>query len=174
MATASPAHPSPDARIVRAKLTHAEPISALHRLSFDEPWSPYTLRQVLGMPGAFGLLAVPDGDASDGRLAPDSLAAPDLYGFALVRRTVEECELLSLAVAPSRRGQGYGRKLLEAVIASARELAATSLFLEVAEDNAVAQALYRSAGFRPVGRRPGYYRRPKGPPMAALTLALAL
>ena len=77
-------------------------------------------------------------------------------------------------MGPAHRGQGVGRRLLEATIERARTLAAVSLFLEVAEDNDVARTLYRSAGFQPIGRRPGYYRRSAGPPMAALTLALAL
>lgn len=40
--------------------------------------------------------------------------------------------------------------------------------LEVAEDNAAAVALYAAAGFRQVGIRPGYYRRPRGPAVTAL------
>ena len=32
------------------------------------------------------------------------------------------------------------------------------MFLEVAEDNAAARALYRSAGFARAGQRRGYYR----------------
>jgi ribosomal-protein-alanine N-acetyltransferase len=33
------------------------------------------------------------------------------------------------------------------------------MVLEVAQDNGVAIALYRRAGFQVVGRRPNYYRR---------------
>jgi ribosomal-protein-alanine N-acetyltransferase len=44
------------------------------------------------------------------------------------------------------------------------------LFLEVAEDNTVAQRLYTAYGFAMVGRRPDYYRTRHGPPIAALTL----
>jgi ribosomal-protein-alanine N-acetyltransferase len=35
------------------------------------------------------------------------------------------------------------------------------VFLEVRESNQSAQALYLSAGFRPVGQRTAYYRNPK-------------
>lgn len=160
----------PQACIAEAGLAHAEVISALHHLSFDEPWSAFTVRQVLAMPGAFGLLAVPRGAGTTG----DADVAAHLQGFALSRRAADECELLSLAVGPVHRGHGVGRLLLEAVIGRARALSVTSLFLEVAEDNDVARTLYRSVGFHPIGRRPGYYRRASGPPMAALTLALPL
>ena len=42
------------------------------------------------------------------------------------------------------------------------------LFLEVAEDNAAAKALYDRCGFTPIGKRPAYYRR-EGGRVAALT-----
>ena len=44
------------------------------------------------------------------------------------------------------------------------------LYLEVAEDNAAAQRLYRALGFATVGRRPGYYARPEIEAVDALTL----
>jgi len=52
-----------------------------------------------------------------------------------------------LAVAPAYRRRGVARGLLAAVEARARELGCVKLTLEVLEDNAVAQALYRSVGF---------------------------
>ena len=46
-------------------------------------------------------------------------------------------------------------------------------FLEVAEDNAAARALYRAAGWNETGRRRGYYPRPGGA-LDAITLAKPL
>jgi ribosomal protein S18 acetylase RimI-like enzyme len=68
-----------------------------------------------------------------------------------------EAELLRIAVDPAHRGQGHGRKLLEAC---QRELSAeglTQLHLEVRASNAAAIQLYRWCGWKPCGRRPGYY-----------------
>ena len=48
-----------------------------------------------------------------------------------------------LAVLPARRGQGIGRRLLEAVERKARALGCCKVTLEVRDDNATAQALYR-------------------------------
>lgn len=53
-------------------------------------------------------------------------------------------------------------------------MGATRLFLEVAEDNAAARALYDRLGFEPAGRRPRYYSRPNGPAVDALLLVLIL
>jgi ribosomal-protein-alanine N-acetyltransferase len=151
--------------IVPASAPHANVISALHGLCFDDSWSPFTVRQVLGKPGAFGLLAVPEGY---------SVPETDLAGFVLVRLAAGECEVLSLAVGEAWRGRGVGRGLLDAAIDRARTAGATVAFLEVAEDNPAAQGLYRKLGFRVVGRRNDYYKRSHGPAVAALTYSLPL
>jgi ribosomal-protein-alanine N-acetyltransferase len=151
--------------IVPASAPHANVISALHGSCFDDPWSPFTVRQVLGMPGAFGLLAVPEGY---------SVTETDLAGFVLVRLAAGGCEVLSLAVGEAWRGRGVGRALLDAAIDRARATGATVVFLEVAEDNPAAQRLYRKLGFSAVGRRDDYYKRRHGPAVAALTYSLPL
>lgn len=57
-------------------------------------------------------------------------------------------EVAKMAVTVSARGAGIGRKLLERVIAAARELGATRLFLETNRKLTPAIRLYESAGFR--------------------------
>jgi ribosomal-protein-alanine N-acetyltransferase len=91
-------------------------------------------------------------------------------GFALCRVTVDEAELLTIAVAAAERRRGLGRALLAAVIECVRAAGATALFLEVGADNPAAIALYRRNDFRPVGRRSGYYQRGSQPPADALVM----
>jgi ribosomal-protein-alanine N-acetyltransferase len=150
--------------LIAATASHATVIAELHRRCFDEPWSVFTVRQVLAMPGAFGFLAVEEASA---------LAGKGLLGFALGRSAAGECELLSLAVTAGQRRRGVGAALLTAALDRARADGVGRMFLEVAEDNAVAQHLYQQFGFTRVGRRPRYYRRPRGEPMAALTYAVS-
>jgi ribosomal-protein-alanine N-acetyltransferase len=57
---------------------------------------------------------------------------------------------------------------------AARRGDAKRIFLEVAEDNEAALALYRKLGFQEVGRRKRYYARRDGEPADALTMALTL
>ena len=52
-----------------------------------------------------------------------------------------------LAVLPTYRGQGIGRRLLEQVAAKGRALGCCKLTLEVRADNHPAQRLYEAVGF---------------------------
>lgn len=83
-----------------------------------------------------------------------------VVGFAVVRIHPPEMDIVNLAVAPPERGHGLGRLLLKSVIAEAARLAVETVFLEVRESNRAARALYESAGFEPMQRRPGFYRQP--------------
>ncbi|NBZ88546.1 GNAT family N-acetyltransferase [Rhodobacteraceae bacterium CYK-10] len=79
-------------------------------------------------------------------------------GFLMAQVVAGEAELLTLAVDPGARRQGIGRALVAGFLAEARARGAESAFLEVAEGNAPARALYEGQGFAETGRRRGYYR----------------
>jgi ribosomal-protein-alanine N-acetyltransferase len=136
-------------------------VARIHAACFYDAWGPKMLREVLGMPGAFGLAA-----CSGGRGAT--------IGFALARVVADECELLSLGVAPDHRARGVGARLLTASMSRATVAHAAHFFLEVAEDNEPALRLYRSYGLVSVGRRPEYYETESGPRTAALTMRCQL
>jgi len=123
-------------------------LAELHARSFDPAWGPSEIASLLASPGSFGLL-ISRGDAP--------------IGFLLGRAIAGEAEILSLGVLPEARRRGAARALVAAAIDHATSAGATRLFLEVAEDNSEARALYDTAGFRRVGRRVGYYRRADGP-----------
>ena len=93
------------------------------------------------------------------------------HGFALVRVVADEAELLTLAVAPDHRRLGIADGLMRQWM---RDCTATQAFLEVAEDNAAARALYARHGFFETGRRRGYYARPGGDRTDALLMQAAL
>jgi ribosomal-protein-alanine N-acetyltransferase len=101
-------------------------------------------------------------------VAHRAMAGRSLVGFIISRRVLEEAEILSVAVAGSRRGKGLARQLLDLHLRRLAGLGARTVFLEVDEGNQPARRLYRRAGFRNVGRREGYY--PAGQGAAALIL----
>jgi ribosomal-protein-alanine acetyltransferase len=80
------------------------------------------------------------------------------YAAVLVPRGAGDADVLTIAVAEAARGRGIGRALLEHLLAAATARGASRVFLEVRADNPVATALYVSAGFEAVGRRPHYYQ----------------
>lgn len=142
--------------IEKAEAVSASVLAALHAESFGEPWDTAAFARLLAMPGTFALLAL-DGETP--------------CGMVLMRCAADEAEVLTIAASPAVRGKGVGRCLLEAGMAEAAARGARRFFLEVAETNAPARALYARAGFRLAGERPGYYRQ-NGAFVTALTLSL--
>jgi ribosomal protein S18 acetylase RimI-like enzyme len=75
-------------------------------------------------------------------------------GFCSWRQTAtDEAEILNIAVDPAFRRKGVGSALLTGVCEQAQGV----IFLEVAEPNAPAIALYSKRGWEYAGLRPGYY-----------------
>ncbi len=68
-----------------------------------------------------------------------------------------EASLLSMAVVPEMRRLGLGRSLLTQLRQLLRQASCAEVHLEVRVGNIAAQSLYRNFGFRPNGRRTGYY-----------------
>jgi ribosomal-protein-alanine N-acetyltransferase len=151
-------------RLREAGLADVAVLSALHARCFEESWSPQSMLEVMGSPGVRAWIAVVS--------APRSIAPAGLLpvGFAIARAVTDEAELLSIGVIEKCRRQGLATQLLAQVIDFVASRGVEKLFLEVAEDNPGAQALYRAHGFTRVGRRPDYYRGRDGTATAALTL----
>ena len=91
-----------------------------------------------------------------------------LSGFIIIRHTIDQSEILTIVTDPELRQQGIARKLLHTGEQAVRKLGSDIIFLEVAEDNLAAIALYKASAYKPFGRRPAYYRRENGR-IAALT-----
>jgi [ribosomal protein S18]-alanine N-acetyltransferase len=79
------------------------------------------------------------------------------YG-GLVAQPGGPADVLTLAVAADRWGEGIGGALLDGLLAEAARRGCTEIFLEVRVDNDRAQRLYRRRGFTGVGIRRGYYQ----------------
>ncbi len=132
----------------------ADAMAAVHEACFERPWSAAEIDRM--MLEGFGLIC------------------EEAAAFLLARVTLGEAEILTVAVDPSFRFQGHGRRLVEAAVEVARDQAAETIFLEVAADNATAISLYHAAGFQLVGKRPGYYHRAEGSSADALVMKLTL
>lgn len=105
---------------------------------------------------------------------PGMVLTGDDRAFALLRVTLDEAEVLTVATAPEHRRKGLARAVLAQAETAAQALGAAVIFLEVAEDNDAARALYAQAGYAQIGRRPGYYLPKDAAPVAALVLRKAV
>lgn len=94
--------------------------------------------------------------------------------LAIGRLVGPEVELLTLAVHPDARRQGKGGKILREFEAHARKNDAEQAFLEVAEDNLAAIALYFNSGYTMAGHRKNYYSHPGGDKITALVMKRTL
>jgi ribosomal-protein-alanine N-acetyltransferase len=145
--------------ILRAAVrADARVLGEVHAEAFEAPWTGEEILRFAEDRGGLALVAERGGAA---------------LGFILCRLVAGEAEVLSLAVRPAARRQGVAAALLDAALDLTRARAA-SMFLEVAEDNPGAIALYARAGFEPVGRRAGYYARAGAPAVAAIVMRRAL
>ena len=135
-------------------------MSAAFDPAFGEAWNRRQLEDALLLGNCHYELIGEAGDAP----AHGAAAA----GFFLSRHGYEEEELLLFAITPAARRQGLGSRLLERFIAAAVARGASSLFLEMRQDNP-AEQVYRRYGFVPVGRRANYYRTPDGTRLDAIT-----
>lgn len=129
-------------------------LAQLHALCFEtpRPWTEHEFTDLLAMTGVYCCKA-------------------DRDGFAVGRLLLDECELLTLAVAPVARGRGLGRRLLADFETRARMGGARTALLEVSAENLPARHLYETQGYRHAGTRKGYYREPSGHLIDALVLS---
>jgi len=125
---------------------------------FGEAWTRSQLAGILPMSGVSLMLARESGET---------------IGFSLVRSVGDEAELLLIAVAPDHHRRGIGRRMLDDFLERARNDGIARVHLEVREGNP-AVAMYRTAGFSPVGRRRNYYHGVDGKRFDAITLAYHL
>jgi ribosomal-protein-alanine N-acetyltransferase len=136
-------------------------LAAIHASAFARGWSTLDFERLMAERGV-----VTDG-LFLGRVAKPA-------GFVLSRIVLDEAEIITVAIAAEARGRGHARPLLVHHLDALSRRGVARVHLEVEEGNAPALALYRRLHFENTGRREGYYRRPDGTRVAALTMALAL
>jgi ribosomal protein S18 acetylase RimI-like enzyme len=80
-------------------------------------------------------------------------------GFVAATVVGDLLEIAGIAVAPEKRGRGFGRALIRAAIEGARTRTCRAVALQVSTANRAALALYTAEGFRRMRKLPGFYRR---------------
>ena len=122
-------------------------VLAIEEASFSNPTSRAWYEAELARPDVCKVFVI---------RTPDMAVA----GFAAFWKVLDEMHINNLAVHPTCRRRGLGRRLLASVMASAAAMGVRRATLEVRRSNLPAQRLYAAAGFRVAGVRAGYYTQP--------------
>ena len=138
----------------------AAAIAALHAASFRRGWSEQEVEGLLTDRHVIAHRA----------MTGSKMTGSTMAGFIMSRLVEDEAEILSVAVAGSRRGRGLARNLLNLHMRRLAALGTRAVFLEVDEHNAAALKLYDRTGFGEISRRANYYPGAGGKPAAALIL----
>jgi len=132
----------------------ARSMAEIHAVSFERGWDALEMSRHISKDICLGL-----GDP--------------LSCFIICARAADQADILTIATHPDARRQGLGATLLNATLTHLAQTNISTIFLDVAEDNHSAIALYKKAGFQAIGRRPAYYKREKGR-IAALNFSKVL
>ena len=149
--------------VTQAGMECAGLLAAIHAPCFEDAWDSDAMARLLATPGSAAFLATQD-EAGDQQPC----------GFVLVRAAADEMEILTLAVLPHVRRRGVACALLQAVRRHAGQAGTKQIFIEYAQDNQAAHALYESVGFAQNGVRPNYYKNHDGTAGDAITASLPL
>ena len=85
----------------------------------------------------------------------------EIVGHTITMSAVGDMDILSVAVRPSCRRKGIGRKLMDNLIRKACENNINDVFLEVRKSNVAAIYLYEKTGFEKIGERKNFYDLPR-------------
>jgi len=134
-----------DAIIIRKMImADLDQVTAIDQMSFSLPWPARSFHFEL----------------NDNMASRCWVAELDqhIIGMLVAWFIVDELHIATFATHPDYRGRGIGKKLLVHALHAAKEEGAIKSFLEVRENNLVAQNMYRGLGYVEDGRRPQYYK----------------
>jgi [ribosomal protein S18]-alanine N-acetyltransferase len=117
-------------------------VMEITRRSQPRPWGEAVWYEELA--SRFGLYLILEEDGA-------------VSGYVGLKLVSDEAHIMTIAVRPERRRQGFARTLVEAALADPASAGARRVYLEVRQSNAEARALYGSLGFVETGLRLGYY-----------------
>lgn len=154
----------PISDILPLSTAHLAAIETLEAQLFEQPASAEMLASFHGNPASVGYVLIrrdqtPDEESGAG----SDVVSGDIAAYALALNSGLSADLVTIGTALSCQRCGFGRAVLDHLVAALRDMGAHELMLEVAVDNVAARNLYAAAGFATVAVRPGYYRRAGGP-----------
>jgi ribosomal-protein-alanine N-acetyltransferase len=135
-------YPRPALEFVRIQEWHIPIVLEIEREAYLEPWTEGMFRQEVNNPLSQFYVVLFEGT---------------LIGYAGFWEAADEAHITSVTVGREHRGRGFGREELRYILELAAQHGLREATLEVRPSNVRAQNLYKSLGFREIGRRKGYY-----------------
>lgn len=132
--------------VTEMKEIHVPQVAELEKLCFADPWSEKSITSELDNKWALWMVA---------------LEADEVVGYIGSQSTVDEADVMNVAVHPDYRRRGIAESLIESLVTELKNRGSHALMLEVRASNVPAIALYEKLGFFQVGCRKNYYRKPK-------------
>ena len=125
-------------------------IGQVHSLAgkcFTTPWQSASFEYELANKDAILNVAVLDNE---------------IAGYVCLRTMLDVTHIMDIAVAPKMRRSGIGSMLIRSALQQLRRLKQEidNVTLEVRESNIAAIGLYEKIGFKEIGRRKDYYKKP--------------
>ena len=132
--------------ITEMNASHVPQVAALEKICFADPWSEMSIASELQSLWSYWLVA---------------LEEDRVVGYVGSQSSIDEADIMNVAVHPDFRRQGIAEDLINRLVADLKERGIRALLLEVRVSNTPAITLYEKLGFSQVGRRKNYYHNPK-------------
>lgn len=133
---------------------HINAVAQIENDCFSRPWSEASFYEELDNPMSLTIVAIQIDDIS---ALPNKKS---VAGFVNVRIINDEVYINNIAVSKTYRRKGIGTGLLTSLEKIVRKNKALFITLEVRESNSPAISLYKSLGYKTVGKRKRFYRDP--------------
>ena len=130
-------------------ISDLDSIADLLESKFDDFWNYNILKEEL------------QADNSKYIVAKNSITGK-ILGFAGIKIILDDAEIMNIVTRKDFRNLGIGSKLLSYLIDICTSLNLNSIFLEVHENNKIAQNLYNKYGFKNIYLRKNYYNNNAG------------
>ena len=126
--------------------SHVGEIARLEKECFSTPWSEDGLKSELN--NAFARFFV-------------ATYAGEIAGYVGAHNVLGEVYITNVAVFEKFRRNGVAKKLIDALLESAKAENGNFVTLEVRKSNIPAVSLYEKCGFEKVGERKNFYEKPR-------------
>ena len=126
--------------------SHVGEIARLEKECFSTPWSEDGLKSELNNAIARFFVAT---------------CAGEIAGYVGAHNVLGEVYITNVAVFEKFRRKGVAKKLIDALLETAKAENGNFVTLEVRESNIPAVSLYEKCGFEKVGKRKNFYEKPR-------------